>query len=135
MVLVQPFGRDKIFPRPGVACAVWGQVHCEEPAIGPIAGKQGFLIFGWKLGAGAEDHAGGAADAHGHRRGQAVGEILGPLRATLAESLIATAHRMKDANRTVPRRSPIPFHIAVKPEQFSVGVERDVVIVALARGE
>ena len=130
---MQRFGRDEIFPGAGVTVPLRRQVHRDQSAIGPIAHEERLLILQRKFRARAENHAGRAADADDRSGGQAVEVVFRPLRAPFAKSLIAAADGMEGADRPVPRRAPVPFHVAVEAEQFAVGVEGDVVRVAQIR--
>ena len=107
----------------------------DQAAIRPVVNVERLLILRRELRAVAERHAGRAADPDDGDRRIAVGIVLGPLGAPLAEAAVAAAHRVEDADRAVPRSAPVPFHVAVEAEELAVGVERDVVGVALARGD
>ena len=58
--------------------------------------------------------------------------MFGPLCGTFAKPIVATSHRMKHVNRAIPGSSPVPFHVAVKAKQFAIGVEGNIVRVALS---
>lgn len=110
-------------------------MYGHEPAVGPVADVEGLLILRGKVRTGAENHACRASDADVHGRGKTVLIILGPLRAALAESLVAAADGMEHAHGPVPWAAPVPFHVAVEAEEFTIRIEGDVVVVALACGE
>ena len=128
---VERFWRDEVFERARVARAVRFQVNRHQPPVSPVADIERLLVFRGKFRAGAEDHAGRAADADIHRSRHAVRIILRPLRAAFAEALVAAAHALKRACGPIPRAAPVPFHVAIVAEQLAVRIERDVVIVAL----
>src|SRR3954464_9112618 len=110
-------------------------MHGDEAAVAPVENVIGFLILGGKLRAGAKEHAGRAADADRGRRGEAVEIILRPLGGAFAEAGVTAANGVEDADRAIPGRTPVPFHVGVEAEELAISVEGDVVGIALARGE
>ena len=114
--------RDEVFPRPDVGSAARLEMDRDQAAIRPVVNVERLLILRRELRAVAERHAGRAADPDDGDRRIAVGIVLGPLGAPLAEAAVAAAHRVEDADRAVPRSAPVPFHVAVEAEELAVGV-------------
>ena len=83
----------------------------------------------------AELNAGRRADADVDVRGQAVGIPDRPFGRAFAKPVIATADDVVDANRPIPRRAPVPFHVAVEAKQLAVRTEIDVVGIAETGGK
>src|SRR5262249_39933835 len=108
-------------------------VNGDQPAVGPIENIERLLILGRILGAGAEDDAGRAANADVADGGQAVGIVAGPLGGSFAEAAVPRAGGVEDADGAIPGRAPVPVHVAVEAEQLAIGVEADVVGIALPR--
>ena len=100
----------------------------------PVADVESALIFGGELCAVAEGHANRRTGADVGQRRQAVGEAGGPLAGAAAPAEFAAAGGMVDTRRPVPGGAEIPFHVGVVDKHLAVGIEGEVVGIAIATG-
>ena len=124
--------RQELLLHPLVGRTLWLQVDRVHRPERPVADVEGFLVFGGELRAVAEGRTHGRPGADVDERRQAVRERVGPLATARTPAELAATGGMIDAGRSVPRRSKIPLHVGVVDEQFTIGVERHVVGVAVA---
>src|SRR5271169_1717970 len=89
-------------------------MYSNQPSVSPVKHVVRFLILGGEFGAGAEDNAGRAADADVDDSGQTVEVVFGPLGGAFAEAAVVGAGGVEDADRAIPGRAPVPFHVAVE---------------------
>ena len=106
-----------------------------DRAEGPVAEIKGLLILRRELRAVAERHADGRAGADVDHGRQAVDVIRRPLAGAAPPAELAAAGRMDRAGRAIPGHAHVPFHVRVIGEQLAVGVEGDVVAVAIAAAD
>src|SRR3954467_6295624 len=99
----------------------------ENPAIRPIQYEKRGAIFLWEIAFRPELHSGRRADADIINRRQAIEVIFWPLGGARAPAVLAPSDRMNHAGRAVPRQPPIPFHVTVEREDFSIGREIEVI--------
>ena len=116
----------------GEARAVRLQMHGKNPAVRPVHRKERLLVFFWEIAFRAEFHTRRRTEADVHRRGQAVRIIIWPFPRARAPAVFAAGHAMNDAGRPIPRRAPVPFHVAVECEYFPRRTEIKIIRVAKA---
>ena len=107
------------------------RVHRSER---PVADEERLLVLGGKLRAVAEGGADRRAGADVDERREAVGQRRRPLAGTGTPAELAATRGMVDARRPIPRRPEIPLHVGVVDEHLAVGVEGEVVGIAIAAG-
>ena len=117
-----------------VGRAVGREVDRVHRAERPVADEEGLLIFGGELRAVAEGGADRRAGADVDERREAVGQRRRPLAGTGTPAELAATRGMVDARRPIPRRPEIPLHVGVVDEHLAVGVEGEVVGIAVAAG-
>lgn len=132
---VQRFGRDEVFEAGLVGAAVRTQMNGKQPAVRPVHRVKCFLIFRGKLRAVSKHQTGRAAKSDILNRRESVLVISRQLPAAAAVTKIAAVYGMIESCWAVPGQSPVPFHIAVEADDFSVGVESKVIGIALAGGK
>ena len=110
-------------------------MHGHNAAIRPIHHPERVAVLLREFRLRGRDDSRGRADADVHHFRQTVRVVSRILRRAFAETLIAAAHDVIRARGPVPRRTPIPLHVAVEAQQLAVRVEADVVSVALTRGK
>src|SRR5438105_10940367 len=113
----------EIFECARVAGALRLEMDRNDSAISPIHCEQRLLVLFRKIRLCAELHARRRADADIDHWRQAVVVPLWPFRCAFTKPIITATHQMVDANRSVPRHAPIPFHIAVEAENLPFGTE------------
>ena len=102
-----------------------------QTTIGPVANIKCLLVLHGEFCTGTEDNTCRTTDADRRRLRQAIRIIVRPLRAAFSEAVIATTNGMENMDRPIPGHSPVPFHITVEAKQFAVGIETNVIRVAL----
>src|SRR5436309_6313374 len=110
-------------------------MNCDNAAVRPIHYVKRLLVFRRIFRAGAEFHACRRADPDVERGRQAVRIPVRPFGGAFAKTVIAAVDDVIDANGPIPRRAPVPFHVAVEAKPFAVWTEIDVVGVAETGGE
>ena len=100
----------------------------------PVADVEGLLVLRWELRAEAERHAHGRTRPDVHEGRQAVWERRLPLAGAAPPAEVAAARGVVDTGGPVPRRAEVPFHVGVVDEHLAVGVEGEVVRIAVAGG-
>ena len=107
-------------------------VHRSE---GPVADIQRLLVLRREPRAVPKLDTHGGARADVHQRGQAVEVVGGPLARPAPPAKLTAAGGVHHPRGAIPRRAEVPLHVGVVGEQLAIGVERHVVLVAIARRE
>ena len=107
-------------------------MRCEDATVCPVERVKGFAILLREIAFRAELHAGGRAEADIIRRRQAVRVVLRPFPGAGTPAVFAANDTVNDPRRPIPRRAPIPFHVAIEGEDFALRVEIKIVTVAEA---
>src|SRR5436305_3451961 len=102
----------------------------KDSAIGPIKCEQSLSIFLREIALRSELNAGRRADADVNHGRQTVGVIFRPFGGTRAPAVLARGNTMNDSRRPIPRQAPVPFHVAVKAEDFPIRTEIEIISIS-----
>src|ERR1043166_5047100 len=105
-------------------------MHGKDPSVSPIEGIERAAIFLGEFALGAEFHACGRTQPNVHCGGKTVGIIRGPVGGARTPAIFAASDAMDDSRWPVPGQSPVPFHVAIKREHLTFGVEVEIVRIS-----
>ena len=69
------------------------------------------------------------------QRRQHVEQVGRLIRGSRSPAEVAAHRRVYDADGPIPRQTNVPFHVAVEAEEFAIGIEGGVELVAIAGGD
>ena len=106
--------------------AGWFWLDGVDDPKAPVERKNGAFVFFREMGRQPAKNAGGRSLADVDHCGQVICKMGGPFSATRSPSELASTGYVADADRPVPGRTEIPFHIRVEREQISVLIKCQV---------